>query len=251
MNPTTTNATGPRIPAWLVLTGMELRLILRNRSMALTAIVMPLGFAGVILAMSDAATADLATMNLTMLAGFTVYMTATMTLAHHRAALFLKRVRSSPASTTGIVLGFATAPILLFVGQSLLFIAITGAVKGILPAQPLILVAAAVIGAVTCAALAFLTASFTKTPEAAHFTTMPGFAVLFGGLMWVLSTPPDEVTVPTLALPGTAVTQLLRYAWSGEGSIEMGLLWPAVASVTVAVLSCAVAARLFRWEPRD
>lgn len=240
-----------RMPAWLLLAGMELRLILRNRSMALTAIVMPLGFAAAIIGMSQADTSNLAAMNLTMLAGFTVYMTGTMTLAHHRAALFLKRVRSSQAGTAGIVGGFVLVPMLLFMVQSALVIATTGAVKGILPARPLVLLAAAVIGAVTCAALAFLTASFTKTPEAAHFTTMPGFAALFGGLMWILSTPSDEVTAPMLAVPGAAVTQLLRYGWSGEGAVGPGLVWPALASVAVAVVSCVVAARLFRWEPRD
>ena len=104
--------------------------------------------------------------------------------------------------------------------------------------------------AVTFAALAFLTASFTRTPDAAHYTTMPGFAVLFGGLMWMLSTPADEVTVPMLALPGNAVTQLLRYGWTGEGAVGMNVVWPLVASVAVAIASCVVAARLFRWEPR-
>lgn len=247
MNPT---APARAIPAWLLLTVLEFQLILRNRSMALTAIVMPLGFAAAILGMSDADPSDLATMNMTMLAGFTVYMTATMTLAHHRAALFLKRVRSSSASTVGIVLGFVAAPMLLFVAQSLLLIGIIGVARGLVPARPAVLLAAAVIGAVTCAALAYLTASFTRTPEAAHFTTMPGFALLFGGLMWVLSTPSDEVTVPMLALPGNGVVQLLRYGWSGEGSVGPGLVWPALASVAAAVASCVVAARLFRWEPR-
>lgn len=247
---TTATRNPTRLPAWALLTGLEFRLILRNRSMALTAIVMPLGFAGVVLAMSGADLTDLAVMNLSMLAGFTVYMTATMTLAHHRAALFLKRIRSSAAPTSSIVLGFIAAPMILYVLQSLLLIGVIGAGLGMTPQRPLALLAGGATAAVTFAALAFLTASFTRTPDAAHYTTMPGFAVLFGGLMWMLSTPADEVTVPMLALPGNAVTQLLRYGWTGEGAIGMNVVWPLVASVVVAIASCVVAARLFRWEPR-
>ncbi|MGH8878719.1 MAG: hypothetical protein ACRD0P_15495 [Stackebrandtia sp.] len=246
-----TAATATRLPAWLVLAGMELRLILRNRSIAITAIVMPLGFASVVLFAADLDPAGMASMNVLMLAGFTVYMTVTMTLAHHRASLFLKRVRSSPASTGGIVLGFSSAPMLLFLGQALLVITVTCVAESTVPKRGDVLVLAGLLGAITCAALGFLTASFTKTPEAAQYTTVPGFAVIFGSLMWIITTPADEVTPLMMAMPGAGVTQLLRYGWSGEGATDISLAWPAFGSVAVAVVACAVAARLFRWEPRS
>ena len=246
-----TAATASRMPAWMVLAGMELRLILRNRSIAITAIAMPLGLAAVVIFAGDLDPGGTASMNVVMLACFTVYATVTMTLAHHRASLFLKRVRSSPASTAGIVGGFSAAPMVLFLAQALLVVTIACVSESTVPQRVEVVVLAGVLAAITCAAMGFLTASFTRTPEAAQYTTMPGFAIIFGGLMWVITTPADEVTAPMLAVPGAGVAQLLRYGWSGTGSANLGLVWPSVISVAVAAVACLIAARLFRWEPRS
>lgn len=261
---TTTDLTPARRmhrPAWLVVAGAELRLLLRNRTALLTATATPLAFGALLLLVSGgdgegiaAGAAELAGTQLIMLLGFTIYATATMTLASRRQQLFLKRLRASPASTTGIVTGL-TAPLVgLLVAQTAAVFTATAVMAGVPPARPALLVLAALVGCLTCAGLAFLTAAFTRTPEAAQFTTFPGFILLVGGLVWVNITPPAEVTPLMLAVPGAAVAQLTRYGWDGPLPAGAGLVnavAPALlASLVVAVAAGYVATRVFRWEPR-
>ncbi|GAA4895971.1 ABC-2 type transport system permease protein [Stackebrandtia albiflava] len=242
-----------RTPGWLVVAGNELRLIMRNKTVAVTATLVPLAMI-VVMSLGDGdGSPGMAAMHLVMLLGFSVYATTTMALAHRRAAMFLKRLRASPVPSMGIVAGLACGPVLLFFAQSGLLAAGHAVAGDMPPRDPAVLAAAVVTGAVTCAALAFLTASFTNTPEAAQLTTMPGFMVLIGGMLWVLNTPADEVTAVQLAIPGGAVTQLARAGFTTPGEIAAvpGVWSPVLAAVVVSTVCCLLAARLFRWEPRS
>lgn len=245
-----------RRPAWYLIAVAEARMLARNKIALLTATVTPLALSGFVLAFSarseaGASAAVLAGTQLVMLLGFTVYATATMTLTSRREQLYLKRLRYSPAATTEIV-GGLTAPLVgLLLAQVTVVLVATGAVTGEAPARPALLVLAALVGCLTCVGLAFFTAAFTRTSEAAQFTTFPGFLALVGGAIWVHMTPADEVTVPMLAVPGAAVAQLNRYGWDAELSAGPDAVAPAlIASVVVAALAVYLATRTFRWEPR-
>jgi ABC-2 type transport system permease protein len=227
---TTTTTATTRRPAWLTLTAAELRLLLRNRIALVVATVSPLALGGFFLLTSGEggnldSTGDLAAMQLVMLLGFAVYVTPTMTLAARREQLYLKRLRSSPASAAGIVTGLMAPLMLLAVVQAVLLFTATGAVWEQAPGRPAVLVLALLVGCASCVGLAFLTAAFTRTSEAAQLTTLPGFFALVGGLVWVVATPPERVDVWQLAVPGAAVAQLARYGWdtplpAGTGVVE-------------------------------
>lgn len=247
--------------SWSVVAGTEARLLVRDKLAATMGIVTPLVFGAVFYLLYGRGTggtggAELAATQLVMVLGFTVYATATMTLVSRRQHLYLKRLRSSPASTGAIVAGLVTPLVALLLVQAALLWGATGAVLGQAPGRWPLLLVAVLLGGLTCVPLAFLTAALTRTYEAAQLTTMPVFFILVAGLVWVVATPPESVTLPMLAVPGGAVAQLARYGWGGPGVPlpEGGLLAAVAPGVLIALALAAVAwwlaARQFRWEPR-
>jgi ABC-2 type transport system permease protein len=237
---------------WAAVAGAELRLIVRNRTTALMALALPLLIAALSFSQNSPigeGTSAIAVVQLGMLLAFTVYLTGTTTLSARRQQLYLKRLRASRASVLGIVTGLMLPLVLLALVQAAVLFGLTGAVAGQVPAQPVLLVLAVLVGGAMFAALAFLTAAFTSSPEAAQFTTAPAFMVVTTGLIWTLTTAPEEVGPQQLAVPGGALAQLARYGWDGGGSAS-GILLAIGMSLLVTAASIAVAAGVFRWEPR-
>ena len=244
----------PARPAWLLLAAAESRLIARNRTILLSATLVPIAF-GLMLTQMDfghmaGAPAAMASMQLIFLQVFGVYMTVTMTLATRRQQLYLKRLRTSPVSTVSIVAGLTVPVALLVLVQSVLIFVITAAATDTTPEQAALLAVAFVLCTVMMIGLGFLTAAFTSSPEAAQFTVLPGFLVVLGGMIWVQLTSPEDLAFWHLLVPGGAPTALTRAAWEGPANWmnEVALAVGAGALVTAAV--CLLAARLFRWQPR-
>jgi ABC-2 type transport system permease protein len=230
----------------------ETRLILRNRTVLVTAAILPIAMALLLSRSNVTAFADsggsLAAVQLGMLLMFGVFMTSTMTLAARRQQRYLKRLRSSPASTASIVAGL-TGPLVLVVAvQSLLVFAYTVWETGTAPAHPELLVPAFATGAATSVALGFLTASFTKTPEAAQITVLPGTLVFMAGIVMGLMPFEGVESVLAAAVPGSGTAELTRLAWDGGG--YQAALEPLLLSALVAAAAALLAARLFRWQPR-
>ncbi|WP_100448021.1 ABC transporter permease family protein [Glycomyces xiaoerkulensis] len=241
-------------PAWWPLARAETRLIIRNRTALLSAATLPLAF-GLALIFFEVgylvgAPGALAAMQLMFLQLFGVYATGTMTLASRRRQHYLKRLRTSPASTTGIVAGL-TVPLVALTGlQTVLVYAAAGAVHGSVPAAPVLLAAAFALASVTMVGFAFLTAAFTSTPEAAQYTIMPGFVLLMIGMSWVQTSEPESLGPLALLVPGGAPTALARAGWDGPADWVGEVVWPVVIGAAVAAAVCWAAARLFRWQPR-
>ena len=235
----------------LILAVAETRLILRNRTVLLTAAILPIAMAYA-LSRSDIAAFSgsggaIAAVQLAMLLMFGVFMTSTMTLAARRQQRYLKRLRSSPASTMSIVAGL-TGPLVLVVAvQAAVILAYTAWESGA-PAHPELLVLAFANGAVTSVALGFLTASFTKTPEAAQITVIPGAFVFMIGIFLGLFEFEGAKSVLVAAVPGAGMAELTRLAWDGGG--YPAALEPLLLSTAVAVAASLLAAKLFRWQPR-
>lgn len=243
-------------PAWLSLAAAELRLLLRNKTALVMAIVMPAALGLFFVYTYDDAAGFLggvAALQVLMLLGFTGYAAATIVLAARRQQLHLKRLRCSPASGPAILSGTVAPLAGLVVLQAALLFAITAVAWSSPPQRPVLLLLAVLSGGVTCLAMAFLTAAFTRSSEAAQLTTLPGFLVLVGGMIWIVITPPDEVNLGQLAVPGAAVAQLTRYGWDAPLPAGTGVLeatGPALLiALAIAVLVSLLAVRLFRWEP--
>lgn len=238
----------------LTLAVAETRLILRNRTVLVTAAILPIAMAFFVarsnLGPLSEAGGALAAVQLAMMLVFGVFMTSTMTLAARRQQRYLQRLRSSPASTASIVAGL-TGPLVLVVAvQAVIALAYTAWESGSGPAHPELLVLAFANGAVTSVALGFLTASFTRSPEAAQITVVPGTLVFMAGIALGLSPLEGVKSVLAAAVPGAGMAELTQQAWDGSPDGYAAAIEPLLLSTAVAVAAVVIAAKLFRWQPR-
>jgi ABC-2 type transport system permease protein len=237
------------------LAAAETRLILRNRTVLVTAAVLPfliaIGLSNSPITGATESAGAIAAMQLGMLLIFGLFMAITMTLAARRQQLYLKRLRTSPASTASIVAGLASPLALIVLVQAAIVLAATAWESGTAPAHPELLVLAFANGVVTTTALGFLTASFTKSPEAAQITVLPGALVFMAGVYWAVVPVEGALALIRSFVPGAALTELTLAAWDGTPDGYLATIAaPLTASTAVALLAAALAAKLFRWQPR-
>ena len=238
----------------------ELTLLLRNSTAWSTAVAIPLLLGG-FWALNEPPIGDglgaVIVLQVVMLLVFTLHTVGTMTLASRREQLVLKRWRSSQASATSVLVGTIGIPAGLVVIQAALLSAITMRLGNQTPASAAMLVLGVIAGVITIAAVTFVVAAFTRSPEHAMITTFPVITLLLGGSGWALTRPFDATDWAVLAIPGGATTQLLRLGWDGptqpgtDAAAWIGAAGPSLAA-TVLLTTIAVAAALhyFRWEPR-
>jgi len=229
----------------------ELRMLWRNKVVAACAVLMPLAFAVLLIVMRDrfgGAGGTIAALQIIVMAGFGVYITATTTLAARRQTLLLKRLRSTAIADAGILGGLLVPVVVLNVVQLLIVLAAVVA-TGEFPVNGwLVAVHVAAVEAMFLA-LALATWGLTGTPEQAQITTMPVFILALGAAMWITLTGSRSQVALQRSLPGGASVEAIVGAWSGTVPGTQGLLLtlPTLAWALVALLA---AIRLFRWEPR-
>ncbi|MEV6625986.1 ABC transporter permease [Amycolatopsis sp. NPDC051106] len=237
---------------WTIARG-ELIQIFRNRLVLVTALVLPAALSAFFVFRHDLFTAVgslgyIASLALFFVAGIGLYTTSVTTLASRRQNLFLKRLRSTAAGDAGILGGLLVPITVLSVAQIGVILGVLAAVAGP-PANPLLLVAAVVATVAMMLALGLATAGLTNSPEHAQVTTLPVSlgVIAVGG--WVGITGTGDLTLLKRLLPGGSATELVLDAWNGgrPAADSLVLFGPTLAWVVVAV---ALAARLFRWEPR-
>jgi ABC-2 type transport system permease protein len=229
----------------LTLARAEARILIRNRLVAATGVLMPLAIGLFIAATAnDGAWGNIVAMQLVLMLLFCVYTTATTSLAARKRQLVLKRLRSGELSDAEILIGLLAPLFVLALAQSVILVACTVAFGAPLPGRPWLLAPAVLFGSLMAAALALATAAFTASAELAQITVTPFFFAAIAGATWVISAD-GENALKVLA-PGGALAALARGAWDGGG---MPLL--AVAALLGwTALGAAVARRFFRWEPR-
>ncbi|MDO9410859.1 ABC transporter permease [Patulibacter sp.] len=251
--PTTSPPTGnvSTTKAILALAGSEVRLLLRNRLVATTALVIPVlmavGYGASGLRYGDGSGTTIALMVLTMLL-LTVYMAATTSIAARRTGLVLKRMRSGETREWAILAGMLLPTVVLAAAQSVLIGAVFVAFGADLPENPLLVLAGAVGGAVLFALFALVTVRVTATPETAQVTTLPLFFAALAGAFWTITKPLDEATTLMIVNPGGAIMHLVQGGWDGGGG---DMLTAAAALVFWAGLAYEIAKRTFTWEPRS
>lgn len=231
----------------------ELLQILRNRSVLVSGLIMPIAASVFFIARRDAfeevgSLGYIAAVIVFTIAAFGLYATTVTTLAARRQTLFLKRLRSTAAGDTAILSGLVLPVSMLSVIQVGSILAVFGAV-GDRPSQVALLAGA--IAAVFVMMLAFgvATAGFTRSPEHAQVTTLPlalGTPILAS---WIGISGTESLTVVKRLLPGGAATELIIEVWNVGVPLDdaLSLLMPTFAWVIVAV---TLASRLFRREPR-
>jgi ABC-2 type transport system permease protein len=229
----------------LTLARAEARILLRNKLVAATGLLLPL-LIGLFIASTntDGAWGNIVAMQLVLMLLFCVYATATTSLAARKRQLVLKRLRSGELSDVEILTGLLVPLFVLAVAQSVILVLCTVAFGAPLPSRPWLLVPALVLGSVMSASIALATAAFTASAELAQITVTPFFFAAIAGATWVISA--EGETLLKMLAPGGALAALARGAWDGGG---MPLL-ACAALVGWTAAGALVARRFFRWEPR-
>ncbi|MFD4632278.1 ABC transporter permease [Streptomyces sp. NPDC058284] len=183
---------------------------------------------------------------------FAVYSSLTAVYTARREELVLKRLRTGELRDPEILAGAALPSVVIAAVQCLVLAAGCAALLDAgAPNRPDLVVLGLAAGLVMFAALAAVTASFSRSTESAQVMSLPLiFASMVGsGLFVPLEVMPDKVASVCELLPLTPVVELIRGGWAGGVSAgeTFGALATAVAWTLLAVFAVR---RWFRWEPR-
>jgi ABC-2 type transport system permease protein len=190
------------------------------------------------------------------------YYNLVTTFVARREELVLQRMRTGELTDAEVLLGTAVPTLLVTVVQVVLVaVGVVVLGKWSAPVDVVLPVLALLGGGALMVVLAAATTSFTRTVDAAQFTTLPLVlaATCFSGLLVQLSGFPERLAQALRLLPLTPVIELSRLGLVGEtwrgSAVDTAGAW-AAAPVPLAVLAgwlvvgAVVARRVFRWAPR-
>lgn len=255
MTTATFTPTSP-VQKYVALAGAELRLVMRNRTMAVSTLLVPVAL-GVFWAFSFGGGPEVWPMVVALQAAVTLgmglYLTATQTVVARRHTRVLTRMRTSGISDPGLLTATLTPAMAIALIQIVIF-AVIDVVMGVaVPVNPLALVAMLLGGAALMVTAALATSVFTPSPERAQITTLPLVFVMLGGAIAMAVIPTEGWVQALLLVPGAAVGTLVRLAFGGE--IGMGAVTGTIVATLALVVWAGVFARVamqkFRWDPRN
>lgn len=241
----------------------EVRLLLRNRTAAISSLFLPIAFGAFFAFTFDVGGgsgppqlwATVVTLQLVLTFTMGVYITITQTVVARRQTRVLKRMRTSSLSDAGVLMA-TTGPAVAIAFVHLVLYAIINTLLGApFPADVVSLALAVVGGIAVCITAGFATSIVTPTPERAQITTLPLFFVMFGAAFVVPILPLDSWWQALVLVPGAPIGLLSQLAFTG-GTWSPGLLGlpaalPGILSLVGWTAAFTVLAqRRFRWDPR-
>ena len=251
----------------LALASAETRLLLRNRTAVMSSVLLPLALVGAVgaITVSNGNTVDgpgLIASAIGVTLTFVAFYNLVTTFVARREELVLQRMRTGELSDGEVLLGTAVPTLLVAVVQVVLVaVGVVALGEWSAPVDVVLPLVALLGGGALMVLLAAVNTSFTRTVEAAQFTTMPLVfaATLLSGLVIPLSEFPEQLARVARFLPLTPVIELSRLGlvgqtWDGQ-AVDTAGAW-AASPLALAVLAGwlvggAVLARLvFRWAPR-
>lgn len=237
----------------LTIAHFELIQLLRNRSVLITSLLMPVAACVFFIRFREVfaeigSLGYVAAVLVVTISAFSLYATTVTTLAARRQTLFLKRLRCTAAADWAI-LGGLVLPVSVIAALQLAVILVAFAAVSRPPADVALLGLAIGATLVMMLALGTATAGLTRSPEHAQVTALPVSLGVVAVASWIGITGTDSMTLLKRMLPGGAATELIVDAWNGavSGTGSLLLLAPTLVWVAVAI---ALAGVLFRWEPR-
>jgi ABC-2 type transport system permease protein len=267
---TSTNDLGSRGGARnraLALASAEIRLLLRNRTAVVSSLLGPVALLGsvAVIDVSNGLALD-GTTFIASAIGITLVMVAyfnlVTTFVARREELVLQRMRTGELTDGEILLGTAVPTLLVTIVQILVVgVGVVALGRWSAPVDVVLPLLALLGGGALMVVLAAATASFTRTVDAAQFTTLPLVvaATFLSGLLVPLSGFPEQLAQVFRFLPLTPVMELSRLGLVGQTwndhAVGTAGAW-AAAPVPLAVLAgwlvvgAVVARRAFRWAPR-
>jgi ABC-2 type transport system permease protein len=244
----------------MALVAAESRLLIRNRTIAVTAFVVPLAMGAFFMWNFSNAGEPLllvlaVALQVAAVIAMSVYTTATLILVTRRQNRVLKRMRTSGISDTGLLVATIAPGVLVGLIVLLLFIPLDAVLAGPTVVDPVPLVLAGIGGLALAVAAALATVVVTSTPERAQITTLPLAFLILGAASVIVPAPQEGWWGALIAVPGAAIGQLIELAlvggtWSaGPGGLP-AVLPALVATVAWPVLFALFARSRFRWDVR-
>jgi ABC-2 type transport system permease protein len=193
---------------------------------------------------------------------FVVYYNLVTALVARREELVLKRLRTGETGDAEILAGTAAPAVAIAWGQILI-----GALVAVIafgmgpPTNPVVVLAAIVLGTAVFVLLAVASTALTRNVEMAQLTTTPVLLapLALSGLLFPVDLLPEPLQRLGELLPLTPVVDLLRLGLTGTtaqgASVELTASFgPAVGPLLVLVAWVVAGVwatrRWFRWEPR-
>ena len=251
----------------LALASAEIRLLLRNRTAAVSSVLGPVVLLGSVAAINlsnglqlDGPTFIASAIGITLI--LVTYYNLVTTFVARREDLVLQRMRTGELTDGEILLGTAVPTLLVTLAQVVLVaVGVVALGKWSTPVDVVLPLLALLAGGALMAVLAAVSTSFTRTVDAAQFTTLPLVltATMLSGLLVPLSGFPDQLAQAFRFLPLNPVIELSRLGLVGETwnehAVDTAGAW-AAAPLPLAVLAAwlvagtILARRVFRWAPR-
>ncbi|GAA3750347.1 hypothetical protein GCM10022225_38260 [Plantactinospora mayteni] len=245
----------------------EMALLLRNRTAAATALLLPLAtvalFATFVTADGHVSTgALLATTMFGFLLLYVVYYNLVTTYVARREERVLKRLRTGVVTDVEILVGTAVPALALALAQVLLTVVAATVFFGLpVPVNLPLLLVAMLAGCAVFVLLAVASSGVTRTVETAQITTMPVLilSMIGSGVTGSVDSLPDGLARVFQMLPLTPVLELVRLGWVGTTGADaprdfVGVLAEAGRPALIVLLWLAVGVsatrRWFRWDTR-
>jgi len=184
-----------------------------------------------------------------LIIGTTGLMSLTITVTSYRERGILRRLRLTTLRPADVLLSQVAVLFVMNVLGTVLLVVVGKVIYGLhLPADPLSVLAAFLLGSLSFFALGFVLAGVAPTARAAQIIAMVIFypMIFLSGSGMPIEILPASVRRISQALPLTYVTNLLRGAWAGES--WRGHWTDVVVLMAVLVAGLLISARTFRWE---
>jgi ABC-2 type transport system permease protein len=246
----------------------ELTLLLRNRTAAFTALLLPLATVGFLasLRLDDGEHLSASAFLFTALIGFlllyVVYYNLVTTYVARREELVLKRLRTGETTDPEILLGAAVPALVVALLQTVLAIGAGAALVGLpVPVNAPLMAVGTLAGCAVFVLLAAASSAFTRNVEMAQISTLPVLLVSMvgSGTTLPLDALPGPLADGLRLLPLTPVLDLVRLGWLGttgaDAPRDFAGTFVAAGPPTAIIIAWLIfgvyaVRRWFRWEPR-
>src|SRR4051794_40449787 len=208
----------------LALAAAETRLLLRNRTAVMSSVLFPLAVVAAVgaITVSNGGTVDgpsLVASAIGIALILVTYYNLVTTFVARREELVLQRMRTGELTDAEVLLGTAVPTLLVTVVQILVVgVGVVALGKGSPPVDVVLPLLALLGGSALMVVLAAVSTSFTRTVEAAQFTTLPLVlaAMMLSGLLVPLSDFPEPAAHVFRFLPLNPVIELSRLGLAGQ-----------------------------------
>ncbi|WP_157182988.1 hypothetical protein [Sciscionella marina] len=239
------------------LAATELRVLWRNRTALFTAGLLPLALGVFWLFAYPRQTpgqwATVIALQLAVVVGMSLYLTATSTIVARRCHLVLNRLRTGELSDSALLAGLLAPSVVTALAQ-LIVLGTADILAGApAPADPSALALAVLAGLSLAGTAALATTLITPSPERSNVTGLPlVFVLIIGAVVLTLDTTGSLPHI-LMAIPGTTIGRFAALAYHGNtwapgtGGVPAAL--PAVAALIFwPIMFAALTRKRFRWD---